>query len=442
MGMLSRVVCAVAPSLGLILACSSPSEKDPVIPAGGGSSNTSGTNSGGSSGASTGGSTSGAGGAAACSEECKNGTVCKEGACVCPVNKAMCGGACVPKDDPMNCGACGTVCDPGAACAPTGCTAKPTEIWSGTGCGSIRMVLAGTKLYWAENTSGKIMSLDLAAATTPPVELAIGQLKPTGIATDATGVYWVNEGDGTPGSSKVMKKALPIAAGAPVTLATGTATAPDSDVIRAIAVSKGKVLYTLVHDVHAVSTDEAVTADVIVGTATDKDLDPPKPAGLPSGLAVTGDYVAWTTDQRQAIERDDLTEGGAAYAELGESQGMLLLRDLGTDGTNLYWASAEALRLCPLAKEDGPGNTFLTATKDFDAITAFAISAEAAYFAGDKGLVFTDSLTVADPAVPATPLARDQKGVSSMLVAGQELIWATSECKIMSAALSGGIAPL
>jgi hypothetical protein len=298
------------------------------------------------------------------------------------------------------------------------------------------MTAVGTTLYWVENTSGKVMSLDLATPAATPVEIATGQLKPSGIAADASGVYWVNTGDGTPGSSTLMKKALPLVAGMPIVLATGSATPPAEDVIRALALTADGVLYTLVHDVHLVSKNEAETDDIIVGTATNLDLETPDKAdGLPSALAVSGNYVAWTTDKRQGVERDDLSEGGDGYAELGESQGSILFPDIGVDGENLFWAAAEAIRTTPITKADGPGYKFLTASKDFDALTAFTVVPGAVYFAAMKGAIATHSLTAAEPPVAPVPIARDQQGVSSLVVVGDQLIWATQECKLLASAL-------
>jgi hypothetical protein len=452
--MLSRVLGALGPSLGIVLACSSPSENQPTLPVGGssGSSNGAGGTTAGSAGMSetagsagmseTAGSagmsetagSAGTAGTGGCAEACTNGAVCKEGACVCPTKKTLCDGMCVATDDPDNCGECGMKCEAGAACTPTGCAPEPSELFAGTGCGRIRLASVGTTLYWIENASGKVLSLDLTAPAATPVEIAKGQLKPIGIAADASGVYWVNEGDGTAGSSVLMKKALP-GAGAPVKLATGKGT-PPKHVIRALALTAEGVLYTLEHDVHLVSKDAAEKADIVVGTATNNDLETPdKSDGLPSGLAISGDYVAWTTDERQGVERDDLAEGGDGYAELGESQGSILFPDIGVDGGNVFWAAAEAIRTTLIAKDTGPGYTFLTATKEFDVITAFTVVPGAVYFAGKKGSIATHSLTPAEPAVAPVAIARDQVGVSSLTVAGDQLIWATEECKLLSSAL-------
>jgi hypothetical protein len=296
------------------------------------------------------------------------------------------------------------------------------------------MAVQGSDLYWVESQSGNVLSTPLAGGAVPTV-IAAGQVSPSGITADAQGLYWANAGSEKRGSSMVMRKALPLSAAAPSVLVTGEVPEPESDVIRAIALHDGSLLYTLVHDVRAVPTATAGGSKV-VGTATNFDHQPPQPDGFPSGLVVSGQYVLWSTDQRQGIERDDVIEGAAGYAELGESQGNLLLRDLGSNGTNVYWANGESIVFCPIVKADGPGNTFLTGTRDFDAVTALAVTSSAVYFAGEKGELFTHSLEPATPAVPPVPLARDQLGVSSIVTTASQLIWATEDCKISALPLT------
>jgi hypothetical protein len=429
----------IGPALCSALSCSSPSESPArkfVLPGSGagagGMSEAGGQAPSGAAGGGTGGG-SGGSATASCAEPCQGGMVCRSGACVCPTSKPdLCEGVCVAlSSDPNNCKTCNTACSAGAGCTPDGCGEAPMPLAATTGCGVIRMAVLGSELYWVESLSGNVLSLPLASPSAVPSVVASGQLSPTGIVVDSHGLYWVNAGDGTPGTSKVMKKALPVSADPATVLVTGAATSPDSDVIRAIALHDDTLLYTLVHDVRSVSTMTAGSSSV-VGTAMNYDHQPPEPDGFPSGLVVSGQYVIWSTDQRQGIERDDVTEGAAGYAELGESQGSLLLRDLGTNGTNVYWAKAESIGFCPVTKADGPGNTFLTGTPDFDAITALAVGNDASYFAGEKGQLFRHSLEPASPAVAPVLLARDQLGVSSIVVTETQLIWATVECKIQS----------
>jgi hypothetical protein len=227
-----------------------------------------------------------------------------------------------------------------------------------------------------------------------------------------------------------MKKALPIVAGDPIVLATGTATDAESPVINAIAVADATLYYTLVHEVVAISTDEATLGDVVVGQATNLDLGPDTPAGYPWGLALDETYVVWTTGQRSAIERDSRADGTDGYLELGESQGDVLWADVATDGTNAYWATTTNIVTTSLTKMAGDQNTTLATTPDFLPITAFTIDATYVYFAND-GLVFKAPLAGGD----VINIAREQAAPSSLLIDGSTLYLATSDCAIRAVPL-------
>ncbi len=428
--------------LYLPIACSGGEVKDtktPLPPMGGSSSANGGSSmtNGGSGGASSG---SGGGDDGTCKvADCPSGGFCKMGMCACGADKPeVCTGAnvgggangvCTNRmTDPNNCGVCGTKCDVGAVCVAGMCGDAPTEIGTATGCGSMRLAIQGANIYWTEAMSGKVMSAPLAGGAA--VEVATGQLEPTQIAADAMGVYWVNQGDATAGSSKVMKKALPLAAGAPVTLKASA----DMVKILAITVAAGKLYYGLNHDVHAISTDEAVTTDDIVGTATDFDNFPPDgmPSGEPAGLVVSGTKLFWTTATRQGVEGDDTAPGTDGYVELGESQGSLLKQDIGSDGTNGYWVDGSNFRraaMKPLVD--------VASTPEFDNITAFAMNATTVYFAGEMGLLLKHDLqppAAGGTPAPAEPVARDQLKTTSVALDAAKVYWA-SDCVIRSGPL-------
>jgi hypothetical protein len=264
-----------------------------------------------------------------------------------------------------------------------------------------------------------VRSVPVAGGT--PTDIATAQVKPVSIAVDADGVYWSNEGDGAATAGSVMKMALPIEAGDPIVLATGTAVAPDTPEIFAIAVADSKLYYTLVHDVHEISTDEEVTDDIIVGTATNV-----VPQGAPMGLALSDTHVVWTTGgERSAIEIDTRLEGNDGYVEVGDSQGDLVFADIATDGTNVYWASAANLNKRPL--DISADLEVVSTTLNFGNISAFTTDATNVYFAND-GYVFMAPLAGGD----AITLARDQAEPTALVVSGSTLYFATSDCIIRS----------
>ncbi len=382
----------------------------------------------------------GAAGSATCAttDECPSGGVCRSGVCACPADTPdLCAGAgkgsCVAKQiDADNCGACGMKCAPGAACSAGKCGDAPVQVGMVPGCGSVRMALSGASLYLTAKMSGAVQTLPVAGGSA--TDLASGQASPSQIAADASGVYWLVDGDGSPGSSKVMKKSLPLGASPPVVLK-----ASSTDKIRALTVHANKLYYAVGHDVHAISTDEKVTSDDVVGRAINYDVNPPDgmPSGEPSGLAASDALVCWTTAARQGVERDDILPGVAGYVELGESQGDLLLDDIATDGTYVYWANGDQL---VRAKADTKGNVNVSKTFKSDAITAFSISATDVYFASQTGGLLKHVLTPpADPnndatVVPPAALARDQMNVSSVVLDAAHVYWA-SGCSIFSAKL-------
>jgi hypothetical protein len=442
----------------LPLACSSTDDgttKAPPAPPGGGSSS-GGSAAGGSGGMATGGSGGMSGGAStgmACTKtpDCPaGGFFCKEGMCSCSADKPdICGtgatAACVSKPtDPANCGECGKMCDAGAACVAGTCSAKPAEVTTATGCGGgVRMVIQGSDLYWTEKTTGKVRTVPLAGGTVKDV--ATGQLSPTQIAADATGLYWAVQGDTTAASSKVMKVVLPLAATpAPVALKTATA----MDKLVAIAVHGAKLYYSLKTDVHQISTDEKVTADVVVGTSINYD-DPANPVilGDPKGLAVNDTVVVWATPgDRNAVEAHTLTpvtdvKDQTGYAKLGKSIGALLPSgDVGIDAKYGYWVDGEKFARNTIDAKEAIPETITTAP-DSKKITAFAINAMNVYASAEDGRLFKHSLTPpTDPndektIVPAVPFARDQMEVSSIVVDGTKVYWVTSDCMIRSSAL-------
>jgi hypothetical protein len=357
------------------------------------------------------------------------GGFCLMGECKCPADKSdICDNTCVSwATDPDHCGDCATVCDPGAACIASACGDAPVELIEGTGCGVIRLAILDSDIYWTEADSGKVRTMPLAGGAA--TDVATGQLKPMSIAADADGVYWANEGDGSADSSTVMKQALPLSADPPVLLKTGTATDPESPVIKAIAVADSMLYYTQVHEVHAISTDESETEDIVVGQATNLDIGP-EGAGYPSGLVLSDPYVIWTTGQRAGVERDTLAEGQDGYLELGESQGDMLWADIATDGTTVYWATGSSVRYIALEKVEGETPEELTTTPNFEAVTALTIDATNIYFSND-GFVYKAPLAGGD----AVAIARDQAAPTSMVVSGTTLYYATSDCAIRSLSL-------
>jgi hypothetical protein len=449
--------------LALPVACSSestPTNTPPPPPPGASGSGNSTAGTGGTGGSSLGGSSGsgggqsgGSGGGTACMKatDCPGtGFACKNNVCACSVDVPdICGTgadvACVDKQtDEKNCGECGKACDAGAACAAGVCSAAPAELTKSTGCGNMRLAIQGANIYWTEEMSGKVRSMPLAGG--PVVDIVTtGQVAPGPIVADATGIYWVNFGDGTAGSSKVMKVALPAAAGAtPVVLKASTTT----DKIYDVAVQGGKLYYPLLNSIHEISTDAAVTTDTVIGIAVNYDPPTPKIDGIPHGIAVNATMVAWAdVGERNGVETDDLLPEGAdpltdktGYHELAQSVGSIS-NQIGIDATYAYWCDgARFVRNKVDAAMPIPDPPIAEAP---GIVASFAINATDVYLLSVDGTVAKHALApAADGSTTTTPIAIDQMvtdvehGVDGGIVLdGTKVYWATSDCAIRSSAL-------
>jgi hypothetical protein len=459
MALVPRLLAPLCVLAYLPLACSSDDGatiKTPAPPSAGssagGSANggTAGTSPTGGSGGGTAGTAAGGGSGVACAmtPDCKGtGFFCKKasasdamGMCACSAEiPDACGAgdaaACVnKKSDPDHCGDCDTKCDAGATCVDSKCTPKPVELLAkGAGCGAMRLAIQGANLYWVEPMTGKVRSMPLGGGAA--VDVATAQASPSQIAADATGVYWIVDGAAGVGTSKVMKKALPLAAGEPDVLATSTT----ADKILGIAVHGGKLYYTLVNDVHQISTDKAVSKDIIVGTATN--FDPPaKIEGIPHGVGANDMMVAWTdVGDRNGVEGDDVLEETdmpltdmTGYVELAQSVGGLKY-DIAVDATYAYWLDGPRFvhnKLTAVAPV--PDAAIMESPKAAE-FTTFAINATNVYAGNADGLILRHSLIPPmegmDP-VEAAPIARDQMAPNSVVVDATKVYWATSDCAI------------
>jgi hypothetical protein len=419
---------------------------------GGGSTATGGSmtgaGTGGSGGSTTGGGASGGSGGTAqnngmaCTKtsECPAaGFACKNNVCSCTTDKPeICGtgttAACVDKmTDPDYCGDCTTKCDAGATCVAGKCGTKPTMVATATGCGGgAYLATDGKTIYWTEK-GGKVGSVPVGGGTV--TYIATGQVAPTQIAADSTGVYWLNEGDGkTTGSSTFVKKALDATpASAPKVLVT----AKDATGLTGIAVHKGIGYYAEGSNVHQVTLDaqDKVTKDIIVGIAVNYDGGMMTPTGIPIGIAASDTYVMWTTPVRGSVEAHTIAgpvttpaDNKAGYSKLGKSVGALShTGNVGIDATYGYWMESTKVERSMLTTQEG---LYDVVTQSSNSLTAFALGATKVYLVDDQGNMFSHGLApVAGDDLP-TPIARDQMGVSAMAVDATNLYYITGDCVI------------
>ncbi|HVY27552.1 MAG TPA: hypothetical protein VHB79_13430 [Polyangiaceae bacterium] len=419
----------------------------------GGSMTAGGTGAGTAGTGGTGGATGGSGGSAedngmACAKtgECPvGGFVCKSNVCTCSNDKpSICGtgatAVCTNKMiDPDHCGDCDTKCDAGATCVAGKCGAKPTMVATATGCGGgVRMATDGKNLYWLES-AGKIRSVPVGGGTI--ADVATGQMKPTQIAVDSSGVYWANQGaDGKTGT--IVKKALDAAPGdAPTLLVTGMGTQDPNKgkavALPALTVQKGMVYYSETSVVHQVTLDaqDKVTKDIMVGIAVNYDNGGMVVEGTPVGLAASDAFVVWTSPlDRGGVESHKIeavtnaTDNKPGYGKLGKSVGALLPAGaVVLDAKNGYWLDGGKVEFGPLTSTEG---LYDVVTQVSGTFTALALAGTKLYLADDSGKVYAHGVAPVAGEDGPSPIARDQMGVSSITTDATNVYWITDDCVI------------
>lgn len=364
--------------------------------------------------------------------QCLTDAVCQDGFCTCPrelpdycPDPNNIPGACVNRDtDPKNCGPCQRVCDMGAACNAGKCGTKPLEVVGTSECGAMRLAVQDDTLYFTKPLSGEVQAVSIYGGPTTDLTAPL-QGTPTQIAVDTTGVYWVVEGNGKPGSSKVMKKPLPLAAGEPITLLAS----PDSTVIKALTVFQDKVYYSLGHNLRAISTDPAQTGDDLIATAMNGDEVNPQPDGEPAAIGVLFPRICWTAGKTNNVQFDGWEPGQGGFTEVAHALPGLLLTSVYCTNGGVYYANGARFQI----SEHLDGAYDLAQTPQGDAITAFAVDAAGkVYFAGANGGVYRQYLGEEVPTAP-TALAQNQATINDMVLGTYHVFWPTSDCHIRSA---------
>lgn len=325
---------------------------------------------------------------------------------------------CVSKQtDPAHCGECGTACAAQAVCVGGQCLPPPQELSAFTGCGNVRLALHDGQVFWSERTSGRVAAIPTSGG--PVVELATGRLAPGQLAVDADGVYWFDAGDGSAGSSKLMKLSLPPDGAAPTTLLS----APGTEAITGLTVAGGKLYYGLGHDVHQIATDGSGGSDVIVGVAYAR-MDTRMPSGFPEAISVHGERVYWIVREVGSVESDDFLPGPDDSPRVGHS-GSMWNEDLGFAGDYVYYGAFESL----YAAQPGAPAVAIASSVDSSPVTSFAVSEQAAFFADQGGQLSHHELALPAAAdsqpSPSAPLARAQGSVTSLVLDGENLYWAS-----------------
>ena len=167
-----------------------------------------------------------------CGKGCTlTGATCKSGTCGCPGAEVECAGACVDtQTDPLNCGTCGHDCL-GGACQGGLC--QPVVLASGQSSATAIAVNA-TSVFWTNyGASGAVMKVPIGGGT--PTTLASGQENAAYIAIDDTSVYWTTSHQIVTTKSGTVNK-MPISGGTVTTLGTCATSIPTGLAIDATSV--------------------------------------------------------------------------------------------------------------------------------------------------------------------------------------------------------------
>jgi hypothetical protein len=288
----------------------------------------------------------------------------------------------------------------------------------------MRLAVQGETLYFIKPLSGEVQAVSIFGGPTTDLTAPL-QGTPTQIAVDATGVYWIVEGNGKPGSSKVMKKPLPLTDSAPITLLSS----PNATVIRALSVFRDKIYYSFGHDIRAISTDPTQAGDDLIATAMNADEANPQPEGEPSAISVLFPRICWTAATTNSVQFDGWEPGQGGFTPVAYAQPGLLLTSVYCTTGFVYYAYGPTFH----ASDHLDGGSDLAQTPKGDAITAFAVDdAGKVYFAGAQGGVYRQFLYEDVPTAP-TALAQNQAMVNDMVLGEHNVFWSTSDCQIRSA---------
>ena len=276
-------------------------------------------------------------------------------------------------------------------------------------------------------------------ATCRPAVVASGQNAPSGIAVDATHVYWTCSGDGT------VKKA-PIAGGDQVLLHDSPDGGAWTITVDATSVYWADRMAGTVNkapiaggDVVVLSTDQKGTNDITVDathvywaySAQDSGVSKvPLGGGAtitmsasaqvfgPNGIAVNASHVYWS---------DGGPNGSVKMRPLGADfefevvAGLPFPSDVALDATSVYWLNAGnngRVNKAPL----GGGTPIVELTPGMADVRALAVDASGAYF-GSADRVMSVPLEGGEPIT----LASEQESVTDIVVDASRVYWVDSD---------------
>jgi hypothetical protein len=302
--------------------------------------------------------------------------------------------------------------DASGAAATSGCDFSPGVLASGAGSGRLEtlttgpqvaetLVLDETNAYWLNQVlcvdscsgpTGQVMQCSKNGCRAPIVLATLEGLGPSGLAVDATGVYWTDNG---------TLKRVAIGGGQPTTVAAANAgnialdgtniyfTSGSSIAKIPIGGSAPTRLVTglMSPGLIAVDTASVYFTDTVAGTVQKVPLGGGAPTTLaegqtPSAMALDSSNVYWTNYNNDepggTVVRVPISGGNVIVL----ASGLRTAFGIAVDATNVYWTSNFAVMSMP--KEGGCPATLVPANS---LVTPMSVAADA------TSLYWTDFIT-------------------------------------------------
>jgi RHS repeat-associated protein len=253
--------------------------------------------------------------------------------------------------------------------------------------GPTGIAVDATSVYFTDQTGGTVMKVPLGGGST--TTLASGQSTPSGIAVDATSVYWANSGGGTVVS-------LPLAGGTVTTLASAQGTP------LGIAVDHTNVYWT---NTGGTVASVPLAGGTVVTLASGQTT--------PSGIAVDGASVYWTNSGSGTVMKVPLAGGTATTLASGQSTPS----GIAVDGASVYWtnSSGGTVMKVPLA-----GGTATTLASGQSTPSGIALDGLNIYWANSgNGTLMRMPLAGGNPVA----IASGQGNAASVAANGSSLFW-------------------